>query len=104
MSEKEIKKILGPAMYSRIGKCIEYDELQKEQKIKIINNWYDEILGILDDNERQVIKETDILKWFQDNEERYDNIRLLKSKMEQAIYEKLSTVFIIKKSGGEDDI
>ena len=74
------------------------------QKIKIINNWYDEILGILDDNERQVIKETDILKWFQDNEERYDNIRLLKSKMEQAIYEKLSTVFVIKKSGGEDDI
>ena len=104
MSEKEIKKILGPAMYSRIGKCIEYDELQKEQKIKIINNWYDEILGILDDNERQVIKETDILKLFQDNEERYDNIRLLKSKMEQAIYEKLSTVFVIKKSGGEDDI
>lgn len=61
-------------------------------------------MGILDDNERQVIKETDILKWFQDNEERYDNIRLLKSKMEQAIYEKLSTVFVIKKSGGEDDI
>ena len=48
-------------------------------------------------------KETDILKWFQDNEERYDNIRLLKSKMEQAIYEKLATVFVIENSR-EDDI
>lgn len=60
-------------------------------------------MEILDDNERQVIKETDILKWFQDNEERYDNIRLLKSKMEQAIYEKLATVFVIENSR-EDDI
>lgn len=63
----------------------------------------DEILENLDDNERQVIKETDILKWFQDNEERYDNIRLLKNKIEQAIYEKLATVFVIENSR-EDDI
>ena len=62
-----------------------------------MHNWYDEILQVLDDDERQVIKETDILTWFQNNEERYDNIRLLKNKMEQAIYEKLATTFAIEK-------
>ena len=66
-----------------------------------MHNWYDEILQVLDDDERQVIKETDILTRFQDNEERYDNIRLLKNKMEQAIYEKLATTFAIEKKGEE---
>lgn len=97
MSEKEIKRELGPAMYSRIGKCIEYDELQKEQKIEIIKKWYEEILMILDEAEKQIIEETDILQWFIENEKRYDNIRLLKNKMEQAIYEKLVTVFVIER-------
>lgn len=97
MSEKEIKKVLGPAMYSRIGKCIEYNELQKEQKIEIINKWFEDILTFLDDDERQVIEETDILQWFKKNEERYDNIRLLKNKMEQAVYEKLAMTFVIEK-------
>lgn len=97
MSEKEIKKVLGPAMYSRIGKCIEYDELQKEQKVEIINKWYEEILVNLDETEKQIIGETDILQWFIENEERYDNIRLLKNKLEQAIYEKLVTVFVIER-------
>lgn len=66
-----------------------------------MHNWYDEILQVLDDDERQVIKETDILTWFQNNEERYDNIRLLKNKMEQAIYEKLATTFAIEKKEEE---
>ena len=95
MSDKEIKKALGPAMYSRIGSCIEYDELDKEQKIVIINKWYSEIIGILDESERKIISNTDIRKWFIDHADRYDNIRTLKTKMELAIFEKLAEVFII---------
>ena len=98
MSENEIKKVLGPAMYSRIGKCIEYKELQKGQKIEIIDKWYDEILAVLNVDEKNVINQTNILEWFKENEERYDNIRLLKNKMEQAIYEKLAEVFVIEKN------
>ena len=44
MSENEIKKVLGPAMYSRIGCCIEYIDLTVEQKNIIIEKWYDEIM------------------------------------------------------------
>lgn len=96
-SEEEIKKVLGPAMFSRIGCCIEYQELSKEQKIQIIVKWYDEILRILNLSEKQIINETDILKWFKENANRYDNIRILKTKMEQAIYEELAKVFIFEK-------
>ena len=37
---------------------------------------------------RVYIETTDIHEWFLKNAERYDNIRILKSKMENAIFEK----------------
>ncbi len=94
-SEEEIKKILGPAMYSRIGCCIEYRELSNEQKQRIIQQWYELLLATLQEDEQAVIKETNILQWFLKNSERYDNIRLLKTKLENAVFEKLAETFII---------
>lgn len=94
-SENEIKQILGPAMFSRIGCCIEYNELTAEQKRSIISRWYDAILQKLQSDEQEVIQDSDILDWFQKNVERFDNIRILKTKIENAIFEKLAEVFII---------
>lgn len=95
-SESEIKKVLGPAMFSRIGCCVEYADLTVEQKRRIVSNWYDTIFSSLQEDEKEYIKGTDILAWFQKNAERYDNIRILKSKMENAIFEKLTEQFILK--------
>lgn len=94
-TEEEIKQVLGPAMFSRIGCCIKFAELTEEQKRNIIQKWYDEILKSLKVDEQQIIRNTDILEWFKQNAERYNNIRILKAKMENAIYEKLTDVFII---------
>ena len=47
-------------------------------------------------NQQTLINETDILKWFKEHADRYDNIRILKTKMEQAIYEELAKVFIFE--------
>ena len=82
-------------MFSRIGHCVEYEELTTEQKITIINNWYNLLLQTLKEDEVEVIRKTNILKWFTQNAERYDNVRILKTKLENAIFEKLSEVFII---------
>lgn len=84
-----------PGMFSRIGCCVEYADLTVEQKQKIVNNWYDSIMASLKDDERVYIETTDIHEWFLKNAERYDNIRILKSKMENAIFEKLTDHFII---------
>ena len=97
-SEDEIKKVLGPAMFSRIGCCVEYKELSVEQKENIIQHWYNEIVTKLEEDERAVIQDTDIFQWFKNNVERYDNIRILKTKLENAIFEKLAETFIISTS------
>lgn len=100
-SEDEIKKALGPAMFSRIGCCIEYKELSVEQKETIIQCWYNAILSMLEEDEREVIQCTDILQWFKKNAERYDNIRVLKTKLENAIFDKLTETFIVSNTDKE---
>lgn len=97
LSEHEIKKVLGPAMFSRIGCCIEYMDLTKEQKSIIIENWYKETISFLNEKEREYIIGTDILEWFKDNANRYDNIRLLKMRLENAVYDELTSKFIFNK-------
>ena len=94
-NEKEIKNILGPAMFSRIGCCIEYKDISLDLKKEIVEKWYSEIIDTLEDDEKVIIKQTNILQWFKNNAERYNNIRILKTKMENAIFEKLADTFII---------
>ncbi len=94
-SEDEIKSVLGPAMFSRIGCCIEYEELTTEQKQTIVRNWYNAVLSSLKEDEKAEIEKTDILDWFVKNAERYDNIRILKTKLENAVFDKLAEVFVI---------
>lgn len=94
-SEAEIKKVLGLAMFSRIGCCIEYTDLTIKQKQVIVSNWFSSIIETLQDDEKTFIYGTDIHDWFIKNADRYDNIRILKTKMENAIFEKLTEQFII---------
>lgn len=82
-------------MFSRIGCCIEYTELSTEQKQSIVQSWYDALIATLQEDERTVIMHTNILMWFRKNTERYDNIRILKTKMENAIFDTLTEKFII---------
>lgn len=95
-SEAEIKKALGPAMFSRIGCCIEFADLTTAQKQEIIETWYQKILGQLQEDEKTYIMRTNIRPWFLENAERYDNIRILKTKLENAVFEKLADHFIIE--------
>ena len=98
MNEDEIKKVLGPAMFSRISYCVKYEELLPEQKQSIVNRWYDSVLATLEEDERHIIENTNILEWFQKNAERYNNIRILKTKLENAIFDKLVDCFITHSS------
>ena len=90
-SEEEIKKILP----HRDHMLLIDEELSTEQKQTIVHNWYESILSVLKADEKEEIEKTDILDWFIKNAERYDNIRILKTKLENAILDRLSEVFII---------
>lgn len=90
MNEGEIKKALGPAMYSRINACISFSDLRVEDKIALVNRHYAHITGFLDSDDEQFIEQTDILRWFTKNALRYNNMRIMKTKLERAIFGKLS--------------
>ena len=94
LSEEKIKENLGPAMFSRFSDLIQFNQLENEQKVTIINNWYCEIYSLLDEDEKCFIKSTDILEWFKNNIDRFDNIRILKTKLENAIYYKLAEEYV----------
>lgn len=95
-TEEQIKKALGPAMFSRIGACIQFDDITIEHKQNIIEKWYTKIVGDLQPDEEEFINNTDILSWFKENAGRYNNIRILKTKLENAVFEKLTAEFIMK--------
>ena len=75
----------------RNGKKVEFDGTKVALAIK---KGFDSIL--LEEDEKKAIEDTDILEWFLKNVDRYDNIRLLKTKLENAIYNELTNKFIIE--------
>lgn len=94
MDEDIIKKTLGPAMFSRFSELIKFEELEKMQKLAVLNKWYKEILEKLDNEEKQIIETSTILEWFRENIERYNNIRIMKAKLENAIFRKLAEQYV----------
>ena len=82
-------------MFSRIGDCIKYQELNKAEKEIIINRYFNEIIYKLKKDEKEIIEKTDIKIWFLKNVDRYDNIRILKNKIEKAIFETLTEKIIL---------
>lgn len=82
---------MGGAIFSRISASVEFTDLSAEGKRELIRRHYDRIVSKLDEEDRTSIAESDILSWFENNAERYDNMRTLKAKIEKAVFEKLSS-------------
>lgn len=90
-SEREARRTMGGAIFSRISASVEFTDLTAEGKRVLIKRHYDKIVSKLDGEDAATISESDILSWFKNNAERYDNMRTLKAKIEKAIFEKLSS-------------
>ena len=101
-SEREIQRVLGPAMFSRIDECVQFEEIPDELKQEIATNHYISIVEQLDDEDRSAIEQSDIQEWFQCNISRYSNMRTMKIKIEKAIFEHLSKRIIDASSATSD--
>ncbi|MBQ9042852.1 MAG: ATP-dependent Clp protease ATP-binding subunit, partial [Eggerthellaceae bacterium] len=86
MSEEEVRRELGLAMFSRIGACIAFDDLPIEAKQTIAQRHYTDVINKLDGADKSEIEDTDIASWFQANAERYDNMRIMKTKIDRAVF------------------
>lgn len=85
-SEAEIKRELGAAMFSRIGACVAFDDLPLNAKKEIARRHYSSLCAKLENEDRLEIETTDIEEWFQENAGRFDNMRIMKTKIERAIF------------------
>ena len=74
--------------------CIGFEDLDPEDKAKIAESRFDEVMGKLNENERATIEASNIRAWFRENAGRYDNMRTLKNKVEKAVFERLSAPII----------
>lgn len=93
-TEREIRRVLGPAMFSRIDECIQFDDIPDDLKLEIAKSHYRSIVDELDNKDRLVIEQSDIQEWFHRNISRYSNMRTLKIKLEKAIFGYLSKKII----------
>ncbi len=98
-NEAQIKEALGPAMFSRIGECVAFGDLELECKQAIAQGEYEHIVSKLDDADKEVISSSDIASWFSVNAGRYDNMRTMKNKISKAIFGMLSEQIV---KGGKD--
>ena len=101
-TEAEIRQSLGGAMFSRIGACIAFDDLPQEAKRTIAERHLSEVYQCLDDEDKASIDSTSIAAWFQDNAGRYDNMRIMKTKIDRAVFGHL-TDRLLSKTVAEDE-
>ena len=71
---------------------------------RTLTNWYKEILDSLQSDEKAFIETTNVLEWFIKNASRYDNIRTLKTKLENAVFDKLTEHYILGKYSNDSTI
>lgn len=90
-NESEIVKNLGMPIFSRISSIIEFDELSDNEKVKITTRTYENIISNLDPEEVKTVEEAKLKEWFIEHVSHYNNIRLLKSRIQEAVYDVLTS-------------
>ncbi|MCP1156625.1 AAA family ATPase [Bacillus infantis] len=90
-NETEIIKKLGMPIYSRISSNIRFDELSDNEKIEVITRTYENVLSNLDTEEVKIVEELNMKEWFIDHASNYNNIRLLNSRIQEAVYDALTS-------------
>lgn len=89
-SEEKARRALGNAMFSRISAFVKFDDLSAEDKRTIAKRHFSKIADKLDACDRTTIDESDIEEWFDLHANDYNNMRVMKSMIEKAIFTKLS--------------
>lgn len=77
-------------MLSRITACVSFTDLTPHEKAEIATQHYRKVLKFLDEKDGALIESSNILPWFQAHAMDYSNMRTMKSRIESAIFLKLS--------------
>lgn len=81
----EIEKSLGLAIFSRINRCIRFSPLAASKMLVIADKIYGDILNKLPAAERSTVESSGIKEWFNDNAIYYNNVRMLRRNITNAM-------------------
>lgn len=89
-NEKEMVEKLGMPIYSRISSTIDFYELSLDETEDIINNIYQKVIDNLTEDDRNYVSSINLKQFFISNAKSFDNIRLLESRIKDAVYSSLT--------------
>lgn len=89
MSEAEVIKSMGMPIFSRFDDAIMFEYLSLSEKEIILDNVYNSYLENFSEEEREIIRSSDIYQWHKNNLNRFKNVRIIKSRVEKAINDML---------------
>lgn len=98
MSEEEAERCLGTPIYSRFSKVIRFDDISIDDKLIIVNRYYEDLFKQLSEDDQKIINGDNVLNHFITavREGYYKNMRSLKNDIEDALnYEVLKEKGII---------
>ena len=94
MSEADVIKSMGMPIFSRLHDAIMFEYLSTSEKGIILDNIYNAYIENFSEEEKTIIRNSDIYQWHRDNLHRFKNVRIIKSRVEKAINDMLVEKFI----------
>lgn len=94
MSEADVIKCMGMPIFSRLDDTIMFEYLSIEDKKTILDNIYNAYIENFSEEEKEIIKSSNIYQWHSDNLHRFKNVRIIKHRVEKAINDLLVDKFI----------
>lgn len=96
-SEKEAINKLGMPIFSRLSSVLEFTKLTDGDKESLVGKIFDEIIPTLVDEDKETIEQLKMKNWFVENVKSYENVRLLRARIEESIYETLTNNLLTQK-------
>lgn len=97
MTEKEVIDKIGMPVFSRFDGMIKYEYLSDDEKIRFLDEVYEDYIRNHSADERRIIEESDIYEWHKRNISRFKNMRIIRSRLEKAINDLLIEEIIYSK-------
>ncbi len=97
MTEKEIIERIGMPVFSRFDGMIKYEYLSNDEKIRFLDEIYEDYIRNCSADESKIVEQSDIYEWHRKNISRFKNLRIIRSRLEKAINDLLIEEMIYSK-------
>lgn len=88
-SDKEVINKMGMPIFSRFNDSITFQDLSTSEKEILLDQIYQKCLLLLSDDEKKKVEDSDIYAWHKQNLSHFNNVRIIRNRVEKAINDRL---------------